>query len=167
MEFNLTLPTYEQIKEAFIEEIKENGIGISEEYLIEEIFNPDSELYQVCRLTTDAWLDERTGNPDFDPNDMSNYKVESAWGNSPSQILYEEMELSNLNTESIVIDLIVQLNRDNGYFEDDGDFNEYLINGDGYDTMKELQEDFDSRFENETSIEELKDIILSIKRGER
>lgn len=166
MEFNLTLPTYEQIKEAFIEEIRKNGIGISEEYLIEEIFNPDSELYKFYHLTEVAELEKLT-DPDFDTSEMANYEVESTWGNSPSQILYDEMELSNLNTEHIVIDLIVQLNRYNGYFEDDGDFYEYLINGDGYDTMKELQEDFDSRFENETSIEELKDIILSIKRGER
>ena len=139
MKLDLTLPTYEQIKEAFIDEIKKEGISISEEYLIKEIFNPDSELYKYYHLSDLAEIEKIT-DPDFDQSDMSNYEVESTWCNSPSQILYDKMKI-DISTEYIVTSLIVKLNPNNDNFEDDDDFYEYLMMED--DFWKTLQENFD------------------------
>lgn len=141
---NLKIPTLEDFKNAFFDEIKKVGIHETEEY-IEEVFDPDSDIYSDGMYCYELY-------------DILNLINKDFFGN---HTLYMEMN----SDYGIVCDLIDKLNPEIGEILDtctmelSYDYRQYFTNDKDIDA---LAEDYHDQLEKELSIEELKAFIFQL-----
>lgn len=141
---NLKIPTFEDFKNSFFDEIKKVGIHETEEY-IEEVFDPDSDIYSDGMYCYELYDILNLINKDFFGNHTLYMEINSDYG--------------------IVCDLIDKLNPAIGEILDtctmelSYDYRQYFTNDKDIDA---LAEDYHDQLERELSIEELKAFIFQL-----
>lgn len=139
----LKVPSFEDYKERFLEEIKKTGIHNNKEYIVNEVFNPDSDLY---------------GNTCFELDDILNEINKDSYGNHS---LYTEMP----SDSCIICDLMDESNPVISEVLDTHTmdlFYEYTEHFTISNDPQCLGEDYLNMLKTELTTDELKDYILSI-----
>lgn len=139
----MKVPSFEDYKERFLEEIKKTGIHNNKEYIVNEVFNPDSELYRNTCFELDDILNEI--NKDF-------YGNHSLYTEMPSDscIICDLMDESNPVISEVLGVHAMDL------------FDKYTKHFTMSNDPQCVGEDYRDMLKTELSTDKLKDYILSI-----